>query len=62
MLNLSFFRLRGFVTGAGVIATQNLAMYSLLIQIPFLFGGGDQGSRLGLAIIANPFAPFDPLG
>jgi MFS family permease len=52
VLNLSFFRLRGFVAGAGVIATQNLAMYSLLIQIPFLFGGGDAGSRLGLAIIA----------
>jgi MFS family permease len=64
VLNLSFFRLRGFVAGAGVIATQNLAMYSLLIQIPFLFGGGDEGSRLGLAIIAMTLtmAATSPLG
>jgi MFS family permease len=64
VLNLSFFRLRGFVAGAGVIATQNLAMYSLLIQIPFLFAGGDQGSRLGLAIIAMTLtmAATSPLG
>jgi MFS family permease len=47
-----------------VIATQNLAMYSLLIPIPFLFGGGDQGSRLGLAIIAMTLtmAATSPLG
>jgi EmrB/QacA subfamily drug resistance transporter len=64
VLNLSFFRRRGFVAGAGVIATQNLAMYSLLIQIPFLFGGGDQASRLGLAIIAMTLtmAVMSPLG
>ena len=64
VLNLSFFRLRGFVAGAGVIATQNLAMYSLLIQIPFLYGGGDEGSRLGLAIIAMTLtmAAMSPLG
>ena len=64
VLNLSFFRLRGFVAGAGVIATQNLAMYSLLIQIPFLFGGGDDGARLGLAIIAMTLtmAATSPLG
>jgi MFS family permease len=64
VLNLAFFRLRGFVAGAGIIATQNLAMYSLLIQIPFLFGGGDQGSRLGLAIIAMTLtmAATSPVG
>ena len=64
VLNLSFFRLRGFVAGAGVIATQNLAMYSLLIQIPFLFGGGDDGARLGLAMIAMTLtmAATSPLG
>ena len=65
VLNLSFFRLRGFVAGAGVIATQNLAMYSLLVQIPFLFGGGaGDGSRLGLAIIAMTLtmAATSPLG
>lgn len=64
VLNLSFFRRRGFVAGAGVIATQNLAMYSLLIQVPFLFGGGATDSRLGLAIIAMTLtmAATSPLG
>ena len=64
VLNLSFFRLRGFVAGAGVIATQNLAMYSLLIQVPFLFGAGASDSGLGLAIIAMTFtmAATSPLG
>jgi MFS family permease len=64
VLNLSFFRLRGFVAGAGVIATQNLAMYSLLIQVPFLFGTGDQDGGLGFAIIAMTFtmAATSPLG
>ena len=64
VLNLSFFRLRGFVAGAGVIATQNLAMYSLLIQIPFLYGGGEEGSRIGLAIIAMTLtmAATSPVG
>ena len=40
-----------FVAGAGVIGLQNLAMYSLLIELPFLFGG-TAGSRIGLAIVA----------
>ena len=64
VLNLSFFRRRGFVAGAGVIATQNLAMYSLLIQVPFLFGGAATDSRLGLAIIAMTLtmAATSPLG
>jgi len=64
VLNLSFFRLRGFVAGAGVIAAQNLAMYSLLIQIPFLYGGGADGSGLGLAIVAMTLtmAATSPLG
>ena len=64
VLNLSFFQNRGFVAGAGVIATQNLAMYSLLIQVPFLFGDGRTDSRLGLAIIAMTFtmAAISPLG
>jgi MFS family permease len=65
ILNLALFRERGFVAGAGVISTQNLAMYSLLIQVPFLFGGGSgSGSRLGLAIIAMTFtmAATSPFG
>lgn len=65
VLNLALFRLRGFVAGSGVVATQNLAMYSLLIQVPFLFGGADGvDSGLGLAIIAMTFtmAATSPLG
>ncbi len=53
VLNLSLFGNFTFVAGAGVIATQNLAMYSLLVQVPFLFGSGSQSDpRLGLAIVA----------
>ena len=48
-LDLTLLRNGGFLAGAGVIATQNLAMYSLLFQVPFLFGAEP---RLGLAIIA----------
>jgi len=61
---LSLFRNRAFVAGAAVISTQNLAMYSLLIQVPFLFGGGGADAGLGLAIIAMTFtmAATSPLG
>jgi MFS family permease len=62
---LALFRNRAFVAGAGVISTQNLAMYSLLIQVPFLFGGGQTADAgLGLAIIAMTFtmAATSPLG
>ena len=62
---LALFRNRAFVAGAGVISTQNLAMYSLLIQVPFLFGGGETAdASLGLAIIAMTFtmAAASPLG
>jgi MFS family permease len=62
---LSLFRNRAFVAGAGVISTQNLAMYSLLILVPFLFGGGEAADAgLGLAIIAMTFtmAATSPLG
>lgn len=54
VLKLDLFANRGFMTASGVIALQNLAMYSLLIQVPFLFGGASaaEQSRLGLAIIA----------
>src|SRR6185436_5637937 len=62
---LSLVRNRAFMTGAGVISTQNLAMYSLLIQVPFLFGGGEGADAgLGLAIIAMTFtmAAISPIG
>lgn len=53
VLRLSLFGERGFVAGAGVIALQNLAMYSLLLLVPFLFGGQSGADpQLGLAIIA----------
>jgi MFS family permease len=64
-LGLSLFRNRAFVAGAGVIATQNMAMYSLLVQVPFLFGGGaGTDTGLGVAIIAMTLtmAAISPLG
>jgi MFS family permease len=52
LLRLSLFSDRAFVAGSGVIATQNLAMYSLLLLVPFVFGSASgAGSQLGLAII-----------
>jgi MFS family permease len=62
---LALFRIRPFVAAAGVIATQNLAMYSLLIHVPFLFGGGEAvDAGLGVAIIAMTFtmAAMSPIG
>jgi MFS family permease len=62
---LSLLRNRAFMAGAGVISTQNLAMYSLLIQVPFLFGGSEGADAgLGLAIIAMTLtmAATSPLG
>jgi hypothetical protein len=41
-----------FVAGAVVIALQNLAMYALLIRVPFLFGVSTGSSGLGLAVMA----------
>jgi MFS family permease len=53
VLRLSLFTERGFVAGSGVIAFQNLAMYSLLLAVPFIFGGSSGADpQLGLAIIA----------
>jgi MFS family permease len=65
LLRLSLFSERAFVAGAGVIATQNLAMYSLLLLVPFIFGSASgTDSRLGLAIIAMTatMAVTSPLG
>jgi MFS family permease len=65
VLNLGLFGQRGFVAGAGVISMQNLVMYSLLIQVPFLFGSGaGSAAGLGVAIIAMTFtmAAMSPVG
>jgi MFS family permease len=65
VLNLSLLTARGFIAGAGVISTQNFAMYSLLIQVPFLFGSPQaENSRLGVALIAMTLtmAITSPLG
>ena len=64
VLQLDLFREHGFTAGALIIATQNLAMYSLLIQVPFLFDDGSTDSRLGLAIIAMTatMAVMSPVG
>lgn len=62
---LSLLTNRAFMAGAGVVSTQNLAMYSLLVQVPFLFGGsGGADAGLGLAIIAMTLtmAATSPLG
>jgi MFS family permease len=52
VLDLTLFHEPAFRAGAAVIALQNLAMYALLIQVPFLFGAGGGSSRLGLAVMA----------
>jgi MFS family permease len=65
VLRLSLFSERGFLAGSGVIATQNLAMYSLLLLVPFIFGSSSGAdARLGLAIIAMTatMAVTSPLG
>jgi MFS family permease len=51
VLDLDLFARPVFAAGAGVVATQNLAMYSLLIMVPFLVGAS-AGSGVGLAIVA----------
>ncbi len=55
VIDLMLFRNRGFMAGSSVIALQNLAMYSLLALVPFLFGAGrDAAGRasISLAIVA----------
>ena len=63
VLDLGLFRQIPFVAAAGVIGLQNLAMYSLLILIPFLFGA-TRGSSVGVAIMAMTatMALTSPLG
>jgi len=64
VLDFTLFRARAFVAGAAVIALQNLAMYALLVLVPFLFGAGAAGSRVGLAVMAMTatMAVTSPLG
>jgi MFS family permease len=63
VLDLDLFRKIPFVAAAGVIGLQNLAMYSLLVLIPFLFGAA-AGSSVGVAIMAmtGMMALTSPLG
>ena len=58
-------RTRGFLAGSGVIAIQTVAMYSLLILVPFMFGSrGAPDSSLGFAIVGMTatMAIVSPLG
>lgn len=53
VLDFSLFRELPFVAGSAVIALQNLAMYALLVQVPFLFAAGSaSGSRYSAVLIA----------
>ena len=56
----------GFAAGAAVVGLQNLAMYALMFQIPFLFGllVGASGPQVGFAImiLAATTAVISPLG
>ncbi len=53
VLDFTLFREAPFVAGSLVIALQNLAMYALLVQVPFLFAGEVlTGSRFGVVVIA----------
>lgn len=61
----SALRTRGFLAGSGVIAIQNLAMYSLLILVPFMFGSrGGSESSLGFALLGMTatMAIVSPIG
>ncbi|MEQ1759540.1 MAG: MFS transporter [Vicinamibacterales bacterium] len=53
VLDFTLFREAPFVAGSAVIALQNLAMYALLVQVPFLFAGGSMsGSRFSVVVMA----------
>ena len=56
----------GFAAGAAVVGLQNLAMYALMFQIPFLFRllPGASGPQVGFAImiLAATMAITSPLG
>jgi MFS family permease len=62
LIDLRFLRLPAFAAGAGVIGLQNLAMYALLFQVPFLYRGNE--SRLGIVMMAmtGTMAAWSPIG
>jgi EmrB/QacA subfamily drug resistance transporter len=64
VVDFTLFREPAFVAGAAIIALQNLAMYALLVQVPFLFSEGAGESRLGLAIMGMTasMAVMSPVG
>lgn len=65
VLDFTLFRETPFVAGSLVIALQNLAMYALLVQVPFLFaGGGPSGSRFSAVVMAMTamMAIMSPVG
>jgi len=54
IIDFKLIRQRAFVTGAGVLALQSLAMYSLLVFVPVVYGRGGQWTDylVGLALTA----------
>lgn len=64
--DLGFLRSPVYLAGAGVIGLQNLAMYAILYQLPFLYAASvpDGESRLGLVMIAmtGTMATTAPIG
>lgn len=63
---LELLRIRGFAAGACVIALQNLGMYALIVQIPFLFAALSRASApqigVALTLMAATMAVTSPLG
>lgn len=66
LIDLHFLRIPVYAAGAGVIALQNLAMYALLFQVPFLYAASAMAgeSRLGVVMMAMTatMAVASPLG
>lgn len=64
VVDFSLFREGPFTAGALVIALQNLAMYALLVLVPFLVSDGGEGARLGIVVMAMTatMAVSSPIG
>jgi MFS family permease len=62
LIDLRFLRMPVYAAGAGVIGLQNLAMYALLFQVPFLYRSNE--SRLGVVMMAMTatMAAWSPIG